>query len=87
MSQPDNQVIHAFDRSRHEKVQITVRKFNEKYYVDLRVWFQTKEDPTYKPTRKGLSFKLDYLSELNQGIQRLMSVREKYREIDENSDQ
>ncbi len=70
-------LVHAFPRNESEKIQIQVKKYNGQFYVDLRVWFQTPDNPDYRPTRKGISLRLDLLPELHQGIERLMSIREK----------
>ena len=77
MKELETQFIHAFSRSPSERVQLAVRKYRGEFYVDLRVWFQTKDNPTYRPTKKGLSFNLSYLPELNQGIRRLLAIRGK----------
>lgn len=80
MNDRESQLIHSFLRSPSEKVQMSVQKYNGRFYVDLRVWFQTKEDPTFRPTRKGFNFHLDYLPELRQGIERLSRIQNQYRE-------
>ncbi|MFZ5803011.1 MAG: transcriptional coactivator p15/PC4 family protein [Candidatus Omnitrophota bacterium] len=77
-TQSTSQLIHSFVRSPSEKVFLTIRKFREKFYLDCRIWFQTKEDPDFRPTKKGLSFDLGLLPEFRQGIERLWRVREKF---------
>ncbi|MDD5670640.1 MAG: transcriptional coactivator p15/PC4 family protein [Candidatus Omnitrophica bacterium] len=80
MQTEESQLIHAFSKGNNERIQMAVRKYNDRYYVDLRIWYQTKEDPAFRPTKKGLSFLIDYLPEMSQGVERLLRVRNKFKQ-------
>ena len=75
-TQDQNHVIYAFPRGRGEEIQIAFRTFKGKLYVDLRVWYQGKNANLLLPTRKGISFFPDQLSEFKKGIDRLLKAAE-----------
>ena len=83
MEDQQSRLIHSFARNEHEKVNLTIRKYKGKHYLDLRIWFQAKDDANYLPTRKGLTLPMESLPELNQGINRLLKVRHKFSESEE----
>lgn len=78
MNDQESQLIHAFSRNPNEKIHLAVRKYKGKFYVDLRLWFQTKDDPTFRPTKKGVSFHMGHLPELSRGVTRLMEIRGRF---------
>ena len=79
MENEQTQVLYAFPRAKGEEIQISLRKFKGKFYIDLRLWFQAKEDSTLHPTKKGVFFSLERLPELRKGIDRLSKAAEKLR--------
>ncbi len=72
-------LIHSFDRNDNESVQLFLKKYNQKYYIDLRIWFKESEG-SLKPTRKGITFAAEHLVELKKGIDDLCNLREGIRE-------
>ena len=64
----DNQVIYQFSRAHDETVFVSLCDYKNKKYLDLRVFFQPKDSEDMKPTRKGLTLGVEYLSELKKGI-------------------
>ena len=64
----DDQVVYQFSRNQDETVYISIREYKNKKYLDLRVFFQPKDAEDMKPTRKGLTLGVEYLSELKKGI-------------------
>ena len=77
MEDQESQVIHSFSKNDHEKFSLSLRKYKGKHYIDFRLWFQTKSDPTFRPTRKGIIFPIEYLAELSQGINRLAKAKDR----------
>ncbi len=71
-----NHLIHAFPRGRGEEIQIALRTFKGRQYVDLRVWYQSKHADTFLPTRKGISFFPEQLAEFRKGMERLLKAVE-----------
>ena len=76
MSNQDSRIIHAFSKNEGEEIQLALRKYNGKYYIDLRLWYQTPEHPVYKPTRKGVFFPIERFSDLRKGVEQLAKVIE-----------
>lgn len=68
---------HRFPRSESEEIQMALRQYRGKYYVDLRLWFQPKDNPEMRPTKKGISILASQLTNLKEGIQNLGNVYRK----------
>ncbi len=64
----DNQVIYQFMRNQDETVFLSLRNYKNRHYLDLRVFFQSKDSPDMRPTKKGLTLGIEYLAELKKGI-------------------
>ena len=75
-------LIHSFKRSNDEEVQIHVKEYNNKHYVDLRIWFKTKSDPILRPTKKGISFSLNQLKEFREGVSKLLKSADNFKPQD-----
>ena len=73
------QLIYSFPRAKGEEIHIAVRKYKGKQYVDLRIWFQGKNEKTFYPTKKGFALFLDQIPELKKGVERLSKATEKLR--------
>lgn len=71
---------HRFSRSESEEIQMALRQYRGKYYVDLRLWFLPKDNPEMRPTKKGISIPASQLTDLKEGIQSLGSVYRKLQE-------
>ena len=74
----ETHLIYTFPKGNEEKVQIAIKKYKGRYYMDFRVWFQGKETQQFYPTKKGLSLSLDYLQEFKKGISELLKSAPKY---------
>ncbi len=77
--QGENTVVHSFPNTNGEEIQIAVRKYQGKHYVDLRHWFQSKEgDPeSLRPTKRGVFLPVERLPELKTGVDLLMEACDK----------
>jgi len=71
MQEQETQVVHSFPRGTGEEIQIAIRKYKGKYYIDLRLWYQAKNENDFRPTRKGLVVPLERLSDIKEGLERL----------------
>ncbi len=71
MNSSENHFVHSFVKKPGEKIQVALRKFKGKFYVDLRLWFQQEPDKNFLPSRKGISFELEHLPEFRSGIEQL----------------
>ena len=78
MENQESHLIYAFPRIPGEEVQIAIRKYKDKLYIDVRVWYQAKNEADLRPTKKGVTIAMDRLPELRKGIDRLSKVVEKF---------
>ncbi len=75
---------HCFPRSATEEIQMALRQYRGKYYVDLRLWFQPKDNSSMRPTKKGISIAAEQLSDLKEGIHSLGAA---FRKVQSGQDQ
>jgi hypothetical protein len=71
-----SQVVHSFSKNETEKIQIALKKYKGKYFVDFRIWFESGEKKILTPTTKGVFFSLNHLSDLSKGLEELYKVAE-----------
>ena len=74
---PDTHLAHSFVRGKGEEIQIVLKKYKERYYIDLRLWFQDEGEKVFKPTQKGLCNPAEHLSDLQKGVEELYKLRDK----------
>ena len=77
MNEVDRHLIHSFPKGQGEEIQVAVRKYKGRYYVDLRQWFENEERKTFFPTKKGVMFPLEYASELSKSAERVLKFSQK----------
>lgn len=75
--------IHTFNKNLDEEIRISIRKYKGRCFIDLRLWFESKKDKEYHPTKKGVFFPLEQLPEFKKGIDRLLKSVEKFRTPEE----
>ena len=63
----EGQLVAEIQKSENEKIRITRNKFRGCYYIDMRLFFETKEG-AWAPTRKGFSIKEDLFPAFVEGI-------------------
>ena len=66
----ESKTIHTFDKSTAEQIRISINKFKGAEYVDVRIYFKSS-DGEYKPTKKGITYKPDLVSELEEAVKKL----------------
>lgn len=54
-------LVNKFQRNDTEQLQITKSTYKEKDYVDIRLFFKSKDGSTYLPTKKGITLTVDSL--------------------------
>lgn len=67
----ERELVHSFDRSPTEQVQVALSKYKGKTYVDLRIYYKAS-DGEYRPTKKGITVSPDLLPELGEAIRKLL---------------
>ncbi len=74
--------IYSFPKSEGEEIQMTIKKYKDRFYIDLRVWYQNDKSPEFKPTQRGVCFTVDRLPDLQKGVDRLARAASKLRTED-----
>ena len=77
MKEFQDQLIFSFPRAEGEAVHFTAKKFKDRFYFDVRVWFYDAEHKTMRPTRKGICFQREHLTQITEGIDALKKLAEK----------
>ena len=67
----EKELVHSFDKSSTEQIQVSLSTFKGKSYVDLRIYYKAS-DGDYRPTKKGITFSPDLLPELEDSIRKLI---------------
>jgi hypothetical protein len=67
----ERELVHTFDKSPTEQVQVALSTYKGKTYADLRIYFRA-EDGEYRPTKKGITVSLDLLPELGEAVTKLI---------------
>lgn len=77
--QAENIPIHSFPNTNGEEIQIAIRKYQGRYYVDLRHWFQSREGESgsLRPTKRGVFLPVERFPELKQGVDLLAEACDK----------
>ena len=78
MDSQDNHLVYSFPKGKGEEIQVAIRTFKGKHYIDLRQWFQGKNEATFLPTKKGVSFPLELITELRKAVERLSKAVVKF---------
>ena len=61
--------IKTIQKNKIEQIRISLSEFKGYQLANLRVYFKTEEnDDEYKPTKKGISFRVNLLPEIIEGL-------------------
>jgi len=67
-----NELVYRFSRNENEDISFSVREFKERLYCDIRIFFKAS-DNEWHPTKKGITFRIDLLPEVQKGISKLIA--------------
>lgn len=65
----DNKLISTIERSSSEQLQIAVKEYKGKKYLDLRIFYTTDDGASWLPTKKGVTISPNHLSVLKEAIE------------------
>lgn len=68
----EGKMLATIDRSATERMQIAVKEFKGKKYLDLRIFYTTDEGETWLPTKKGVTCSPDNLETLKGAVEKAM---------------
>jgi len=64
----DDQILYQFSRNQDDKVYFTLRKYKDRKYIDLRIFYKPEDADEMRPTKKGITLAIELLPELKRGI-------------------
>ncbi len=76
MSESDDRDFIEIEKNSREKIRLSISEFKGKKLIDLRIWYEDKENQDYKPSKKGLSISVDKYQELKDAIIKLENMIE-----------
>jgi len=68
----EGKMIATVPRNATEQLQIAVKEFKGKKYLDLRIFYTTDEGASWLPTKKGVTCSPDNLGVLKDAIEEAM---------------
>jgi len=68
----ETQLIDRFKKNDTEEIRISVREYKNRFYLDLRLFFQPKESGEYVPSKKGITIPVEFLSQLKDGLEKVV---------------
>ncbi len=60
--------LATIDRNATEQLQISLKTFKNKEYLDLRIFYTTDEGTTWLPSKKGVTVSPDHLEILKDAV-------------------
>ena len=61
-------IAYQFARNDNENVYLTIREYKQQRYIDLRVFYLPKDSDEMRPTKKGITVRIEHLADLKKGI-------------------
>ena len=62
-------ILATIDRSATEQLQIAIKEYKGKKYLDLRIFYTTDDGVTWLPTKKGVTCSPDNLETLKDAVE------------------
>ncbi len=68
----DGTMLGIIPRSQTEQLQIAIKSYKGKSYLDLRIFYTTDDGQTWLPTKKGVTVARDSLAILKDSVEKAM---------------
>ncbi len=72
----DDEVLCEIPRGEHSVVRLTVKTYENRRYLHVRLWCCTTDNPELRPTAKGITLDWDKAGELCKGFRKLEKLLE-----------
>ena len=79
----EKHLIYTFPRGPGEEIQAAIRKYKNRYFVDVRLWYMSKTENMLLPTKKGVAIAVEQLPELRKAVDRLSKAVDRLRPAEE----
>ena len=60
--------VYAIKKNETDEIRITLREYKGEQYVDIRLFFQPKDEEEMRPRKKGVMLTLFQFSALRKGL-------------------
>jgi len=60
--------LATFERNLSEQVKVALCEYRGHWLLNLRVWFRDEVEDEWRPTRKGVTFRLGELPQLAEAV-------------------
>jgi len=64
-------VATIIEKNKREQIRIEVNEFRGQDLVDIRVYYQDQDSGEWKPSKKGIAFRVELLPEVIEALQAL----------------
>ena len=64
----EGKMLAAIPRSATEQLQVSIKEFKGKSYLDLRIFYTTDDGATWLPTKKGVTCSPDNIELLKEAV-------------------
>ena len=64
-------VATVIEKNKREQIRIEVNEFRGQDLVDIRVYYQDQDSGEWKPSKKGIAFRVELLPEVIEALQAL----------------
>jgi len=71
MSKDEDHIIARFQKSGFEEVRATIGEFKGKTRANIRIYADFEGEDDYRPTKKGISLKLEDVSKMKDLVDKL----------------
>lgn len=63
-----NECVYAIPLKNNEEIRMSMKEFKGDVYCDFRVYFESKEDSSKYPSKKGLTIRKGIMDEFAKGV-------------------
>jgi len=67
-----DRIICEFKKKNDEKIEFALREYEGSRFYDLRAFYDAENGDGFKPTRKGVTFSVDFLPILKEAIEKVL---------------
>lgn len=64
-------VATIIEKNKREQIRIEVNEFRGQDLVDIRIYYQDQDSGEWKPSKKGIAFRVELLPEVIEALQAL----------------
>lgn len=78
----DEKIVYRLEKNKREEVCFRIFNFKNKDYFDIRTYTDVVGEVDKKPTKKGVSFRLDQVNDVIEGLNKIKKCIEEEMKIE-----